>query len=124
MVENDLYRITFSNRGGLVKSWVLKRSQDARGNPLDIVNEAGAAQWGYPLSLWTWDEGLRNKLNSAMYVPSATGTVQAPGQLTFEFADGDVTVRKSFRFEAASYAVHIESSVVRGGNYVLSLIHI
>jgi YidC/Oxa1 family membrane protein insertase len=121
VVENDLYRITFTNRGGLVKSWVLKKSQDAHGNPLDIVNEAGAAQWGYPLSLWTWDEGLRNKLNSAMYVPSATGTVQAPGQLTFEFADGDVTVRKSFRFEAASYAVHIESSVVRGGNYVTAL---
>ena len=121
MVENDLYRITFTNRGGLVKSWVLKKSQDARGNPLDIVNEAGAAQWGYPLSLWTWDEGLRNKLNSAMYVPSATGTVQAPGQLSFEFADGDVTVRKSFRFETGSYAVHIENSVVRGGNYVTAL---
>ena len=86
-----------------------------------IVNEAGAAQWGYPLSLWTWDEGLRNKLNSAMYVPSATGTIQAPGQLTFEFADGDVTVRKSFRFDANSYIVRIESSVVRGGNYVTAL---
>ncbi|MGA2964117.1 MAG: membrane protein insertase YidC [Candidatus Korobacteraceae bacterium] len=121
VVENDLYRITFTNRGGLVKSWVLKRSQDASGKPLDIVNEAGAAQWGYPLSLWTWDEGLRNKLNSAMYVPSATGTIQAPAQLTFEYADGDVTVRKSFRFEAASYAIHIESSVARGGNYVTAL---
>ena len=121
VVENDLYSITFSNRGGLVKSWVLKKFQDARGKPLEIVNEAGAAQWGYPLSLWTWDEGLRNKLNSAMYVPSATGIIQAPGQLTFEFADGDVTVRKRFRFEAGSYAVHIESSVVRGGNYVTAL---
>ncbi len=121
VVENDLYRITFTNRGGLVKSWVLKKSQDVRGNPLDIVNQEGAAQWGYPLSLWTWDENLRNKLNSAMYVPSATGNLQAPGQLTFEYADGDVTVRKSFRFEAASYAVHIESSVVRGGSYVTAL---
>ncbi len=121
VVENDLYRITFTNRGGLVKSWVLKNSQDVHGKPLNVINEAGAAQWGYPLSLWTWDEGLRNKLNSAMYVPSATGTIQAPGQLTFEFADGDVTVRKSFRFEAGSYAIRIESSVVRAGNYVTAL---
>lgn len=121
VVENDLYRITFTNRGGLVKSWILKNSQDVHGNPLNVVSEAGAAQWGYPLSLWTWDEGLRNKLNSAMYVPSASGAIQAPGQLTFEFADGDVTVRKSFRFEPGSYAIRIESSVVRGGNYVTAL---
>ena len=83
--------------------------------------EAASAELGYPLSLWTWDEALRNKLNSAMYVPSATGTVEAPGQLTFEYADGDVTVRKSFRFEPDKYVVHIESSVVRGGNYVTAL---
>ncbi len=24
VVENDLYRVTFTNRGGLVKSWILK----------------------------------------------------------------------------------------------------
>ncbi len=121
VVENDFYRITFSNRGGLVKSWILKQSQDAHGKPLEIVNEPGASQWGYPLSLWTWDESLRNKLNSALYVPSATGAIRVPGQLTFEFADGDVTVRKSFSFDANSYIVRIESSVVRGGNYVTAL---
>ena len=25
VVENDLYRVTFTNRGGLVKSWILKK---------------------------------------------------------------------------------------------------
>ena len=100
VVENDLYRITFTNRGGLVKSWILKKYQDASGQPLDIVNQAASAELGYPLSLWTWDEALRNKLNSAMYVPSATGTVEAPAQLTFEYADGDVTVRKTLPLRA------------------------
>ncbi len=28
VVENDLYRITFTNRGGLVKSWILKKYKD------------------------------------------------------------------------------------------------
>jgi YidC/Oxa1 family membrane protein insertase len=116
VVENDLYRITFSNRGGVATSWILKKYKDSGGKPLNLVNEAAAGEWGYPLSLWNWDEGLRNKLNSVLYVPSATGTLNAPGELTFEYADGDITVRKSFHFDS-SYVVRVETSVVRGGNY-------
>ncbi|MGA2990381.1 MAG: membrane protein insertase YidC [Candidatus Korobacteraceae bacterium] len=120
VVENDLYRITFSNRGGLAKSWILKKYKDSSGNPLNLVNEAAAGEWGYPLSLWSWDEGLRTKLNSVLYVPSATGTLNSPGELTFEYADGDLTVRKSFHFDS-TYVVKVETSVVRGGNYQFAL---
>ena len=55
VVENDLYRITFTNRGGLVKSWILKKYTDDKGQPLDLVHQQAAAQYGYPLSLWTGD---------------------------------------------------------------------
>src|SRR5438105_1083346 len=37
VVENDIYRITFTNRGAQVKSWVLKKYKDDKGNPLDLV---------------------------------------------------------------------------------------
>src|SRR5690349_17541624 len=72
-VENNLYKITFSNRGGLVKSWILKQYQDDFGKPLDMVNSAGSAKFGFPLSLWTYDEGMRNTLNTALYVPLIVG---------------------------------------------------
>src|SRR5438309_1631693 len=62
VIENDLYRITFSNRGGQAKSWVLKKFDDDQGHPLELVNLAAAPKYGYPLSLWTYDETLRNKL--------------------------------------------------------------
>jgi YidC/Oxa1 family membrane protein insertase len=75
VVENDLYRITFTNRGAQVKSWILKKYDDEAGQPLDLVNGAAAAKYGYPLSLWTYDDALRNKLNSALYVPSKSGEV-------------------------------------------------
>src|SRR5580704_1358598 len=55
VVENDLYRITFSNRGGQVKSWILKKYDDDKGQPLELLNRA-AEKYGYPLSLWTYDE--------------------------------------------------------------------
>ncbi len=41
VVENDLYRITFTNRGGLVKSWILKKYTDEKGQPLELVHAAG-----------------------------------------------------------------------------------
>ncbi len=83
VIENDLYKITFSNRGGRVKSWVLKNYKDKpNGNPLDLVNSAAAEKYGYPLTLWTYDESLRNKLNSALYVATSTGS-SAPAEITF-----------------------------------------
>ena len=68
VIENGVYRIVFTNRGGRVKSWVLKKYTDDKGDHLELVNTAAAEKYGYPLSLWTYDEGLRNKLNSALYV--------------------------------------------------------
>jgi YidC/Oxa1 family membrane protein insertase len=114
ILENDLYRITFVNRGGQVKSWILKKYEDDRGLPLDLVNSAAAARYGYPLSLWTYDEALRNKLNSVLYVPSRSGQITAPAGITFEYADQDVTVRKTFHFDH-TYAVAVETSVLAKG---------
>ena len=68
VIENDFYRITLTNRGAQAKSWILKKYSDDQGRPLDLVNQQAAAKYGYPLSLWTYDEPLRNKLNSALYV--------------------------------------------------------
>jgi YidC/Oxa1 family membrane protein insertase len=114
IIENDLYRITFDNRGGQVKSWILKKYEDDRGQPLDLVNGAASGKYGYPLSLWTYDEALRNKLNSALYVPSSSGQITAPAEITFEYADQDVSVRKKFRFDH-TYTVAVETSVLVGG---------
>ena len=91
VIENDLYRITFTNRGAQVKSWILKKfDNEAQNGPLDLVNPAAAAKFGYPLSLWTYDEGLRNKLSSALYVASREGKQTSPATITFEYADQDL----------------------------------
>jgi YidC/Oxa1 family membrane protein insertase len=117
VVENDLYRITFTNRGAQVKSWILKRFTDDKEQPLELVNNLAAEKYGYPLSLWTYDETQRGKLNSALYLASSSGAVSAPATITFEYADGDVAVRKSFSFDH-TYVVRVETSVVSKGSQV------
>lgn len=121
VIENDLYRITFTNKGAQVKSWILKKfNNDAQNGPLDLVNQDAAKLYGFPLSLWTYDEGLRNRLNSAMYVPSVEGKQASPTTITFEYSDQDLAVRKTFHFDE-SYVVGIETAVTYKGQSVAAL---
>src|SRR6266700_4964444 len=110
VIENDFYRVTFTNRGAQAKSWILKKYSDDQGRPLDLVNSGAAAKYGYPLSLWTYDESQRTKLNSALYVISETGAPNVPATVTFEYADSGLDVRKTFHFDH-SYVVQVETSV-------------
>ena len=115
VVENDLYRITFTNRGAQAKSWILKKYSDDQGRPLDIVNQPAAAKYGYPLSLWTYDESLRNQLNSGLYIASEKGTVTAPTKLVFDYSANGLTVRKELEFND-SYVVHVHTTVLQNGS--------
>ncbi|HZU08827.1 MAG TPA: membrane protein insertase YidC [Pseudacidobacterium sp.] len=121
VVENDLYRITFTNRGAQVTSWVLKKYKDDDGKPLDLVNHAAAAKYGYPLSLYTYDAKLRSQLQQALFVPSATGSVKAPGTLSFEYSSGGLSVHKTFRFDG-SYVIHADVSVTQNGTPVAAML--
>jgi YidC/Oxa1 family membrane protein insertase len=117
VIENSLYRISFTNRGAQAKSWILKDYLDDQGRPLDLVNQAAAAKYGYPLSFWSYDESIREKLNSALYVASATGALNAPAKLVFEYSAGGWLVRKELHFDH-SYVVEADISVSLNGNPV------
>ena len=121
VIENELYRITFTNRGAQVKSWILKKYKDNDGKPLDLVNQDAAKKYGYPLSLYTYDANVRGKLASALYVPSATGDLNAPATLSFEYSSGGLTVHKIFSFDS-SYVIHAKVTVTQNGVPVQALL--
>ena len=121
VIENDLYKITFTNKGAQVKSWILKKyDNDAEKGQLDLVNAQAAAQFGYPLSLWAYDETVRNKLNSALYVASEQGNLTPPATISFEYSAEDLSVRKSFTFDN-TYVVKVETSVTSKGSNVTAI---
>lgn len=127
VVENELYRITFSNRGAQVTSWVLKRFKDSEGAPLDLVHYGASTQFGFPLSLYTYDPNLTQGLAKTLYVASANGapltsaSLTAPATLSFEYAAGDLVVHKSFRF-AEDYVIHADTQVLRNGAPIRALL--
>jgi YidC/Oxa1 family membrane protein insertase len=120
-IENELYRITFTNRGGQVTNWILKRFKDTDGKPLNLVHTEAAEKFGYPLSLYTYDAALTAGLNNALYVASATGTVNAPATLTFNYSDGTTQVRKTFSFDE-TYVLRAEVEVSRNGAPIRALV--
>jgi len=121
VIENELYKITFSNRGGVVTSWILKNFKTIGGQPLDMVHAGASKAFGYPLSLYTYDAGLTKTLSEAMFVPSATGSLQSPATLSFDYSAGGLKVHKTFTF-GADYVIHAESTVERDGAPVRALL--
>ncbi|MGA2205815.1 MAG: membrane protein insertase YidC [Terracidiphilus sp.] len=127
-VENELYKIEFSNRGAQVEHWILKKYFDSAGKPLDLVQPQAAARFGLPLSLFTYDPALTSQLNQALYQvsvsgaqPTATGLVVAPASIIFHYASNGLDVVKSFRFDT-SYVVTVEAQVKQNGEPVRALV--
>ena len=120
-VENEKFRITFTNKGAQVQHWILKHYTDSTGKPLDMVQQQTAEAFGLPLSLYTYDAGLTAQLNSALYEPSATGQVLAPNSVSFHYAGGGLDVVKTFSFDS-SYAIGVHVTAKRNGEPVRALV--
>ncbi len=127
-IENEFYKIVFTNRGAQVKNWILKKYFDSAGKPLDLVQPQAAARFGLPLALFTYEPALTTELNNALYKvsyagaqPSATGLLLAPTAITFEYSANGVDAVKTFRFDT-SYVVNVETEVKRNGAPVRTLV--
>jgi len=125
-VENELYKVVLTNRGAQVKHWILKKYNDTAGKPLDLVQPQTSAQFGFPLSFFTYEPALTSELNQALYQvsgaqTSATGWVLAPAAITFHYAANGVDAVKTLRFDS-SYVVTVETEVKRGGSPVRALV--
>src|ERR1039457_3122344 len=106
VIETNLYKIAFSNQGGTVRSWQLKKTKGNDNKTLDLVNTASGMDFPYSLHFpdqkplvdvnWTWYKQTAE--------PDGLG-------VTYEFSDGHVSVRKVFRFEKDKYISKVSTEV-------------
>ena len=123
VVENGLYRVEFSNRGGVVKSWLLKKYKDDAKPPrvLDLVHPDASQELGaWPLSASLSDNTLDYNANNGLYQATSKGsplaaTLEAPAELEFTWSDGHLEVTKRFKFDD-SYVVQAQVSAKLDGN--------
>jgi YidC/Oxa1 family membrane protein insertase len=125
VVENGLYRVEFSNRGGVVKSWLLKKYKDDAKPPrvLDVVHQDASQELNaWPLSVALSDPNLDQTANSGLYQATAKNepapeTLSAPAELDFTWSDGHLEVTKHFKFDD-SYVVQTQVSAKLDGKPV------
>ncbi len=112
-IDTDLYRIVFTNRGAVVKSWVLRKYRDNAEKPLQLINVA-AKDVPLPFSIEA-DQKLTVDPNTVLYqpklLPNGTG-------IEYEYSDGTTTIRKSFQFGKDSYECEIKSQVVENNTAI------
>ncbi len=122
VVENGLYRVEFSNRGGVVKSWQLKKYKDDAKpqRVLDLVHQDGSQEiGGWPLSVSLSDANLDQNASVGLYQATSNGSLMAavlsaPAELDFSWSDGHLEVSKHFKFDD-SYVVLTEVSAKLDG---------
>ena len=118
VVENDLYRVEFSNRGAVVKSWQLKKYTDDAKPPriLDLVHPDAAQQTGgWPFAVALNDEQQESAANSALYqISTSASTLHAPADAEFSWSDGHLEVTKRLHFDH-TYVVRVETSAKFNG---------
>ena len=113
-VDTDLFRAKFTNRGGVIKSWELKRyttTTDQGPVPVQLVYAGG--RFKGPLSLVTTDQAVTSDLGSVLYQVtqdiSHLDSAHPTGHLTFRYHDAqrNMDVEKELTFHHGSYVVDI-----------------
>ena len=118
-VDTDVYRVVFSNRGAVVRSWVLKDYKDRDGKPLELVNQVALPKVPAPFALAFKNQAPATDPNMALFKAdtSADGL-----KVSFEFSDGVALIKKAFQFDKKSYLVAVTSEVTQNGALVPHLL--
>jgi YidC/Oxa1 family membrane protein insertase len=118
VIDTDVYTITLTNKGALVKSWLLKKFKDSDGKPLNLVNSAASGMPG-PFAIDLKGQTVSTDPNVALYVvkPSADNL-----GADFEFSDGKTAVKKSVQFTKSGYLAEVRSEVAVSGNPISHLL--
>jgi YidC/Oxa1 family membrane protein insertase len=118
VMENASVRAVFSTRGGVIKSWRLKKYLDAAREPIELVPQDLPAGSVKPFTISVDDPAVSNVLATALYRPNTTAitVTDAEQTLLFEYKDaGGLDVQKQFSFHPQSpYVFHLSATVRRG----------
>lgn len=120
ILENSLVKIIVSNRGGVIKSWILKRYKDSNRQTLDLVAGVDPAKGGLALRLFLPNENdLANEVNSALFLDTRVGRgtkdARAGTAVELRYSENGVDVTKSLSLQPDSYLAELNTQVKKDG---------
>ncbi len=127
-VRTSAFEAVWSNKGGVLRSWNLRKYKDAKGADLDLVAAASKETGLYPFALLLEppDAALSaiaaSPANAALY--RSSGTLLdlkdgEKGELKFEYSDGQsLEIEKAFIFTGGKYDFDVAIRVRKSGQPV------
>lgn len=115
-IENDVFKVTLSNEGATIKKIELKRYKDKKGNPI-ILSSSEVS----PLSLIK--EGRFDYAKAIFSIEEAKISFKESDKafVTFNYSDGELSVRRSFIFNKQDYSIDIKEDIKGLNSYYLTL---
>jgi YidC/Oxa1 family membrane protein insertase len=116
-IETTSVIAVFTNRGGRLKSWRLKRYADQRQQPLELITNDLPPPSPLPFTLDAADDEVTATLNGALYaVKEFPGdATESPADVTFEYRDtSGLHAVKQFHLEPKSYILTFHDTVTAG----------
>lgn len=123
VLENNLVKITLSNRGAVIKGWTLKKYKDSEKDSdrkvLDLVAGVTLPQAELPLRLvFPSDPALTSQVDSALFLESKETkeqTAEASGsKALLRYSENGVFVEKELRLQPDSYLVRLTLRARKG----------
>ena len=131
-IDTSLYQAVWSNKGGVLLSWKLKKHLDEARQPLELVPKTAEAIGVFPFALLEdvssappsldYAALQASPLNASFYETSGADAVLKDGdtaEIRFRFSDGkDLEVEKIFTFTGGRYDFQTAVRCLRAGKPV------
>lgn len=117
-VENDLYNIVFTSKGGTIKNIEIKKYKDKKGRPIILKGDDILP----PLSIGI-DEGFQfANVNYSIRGDDIKLTNELKtASLIFEYSSGDYSIRRTYTFYNDAYGIDLKDEVIGLSSYWLTL---
>ena len=129
VVETNLFRAVFTNRGGGLKSFTLKKYKDDKKNPLNLISEKVNDKFGgdrylpFYFSVFAQEEYIK-ELNRNLFGYAGEDNVvvseNGSRDIVFKYSNvaQNISVEKRFSFRNDSYVIGMKIVVIRNGKVV------
>ncbi len=118
-VENGLFSAVLSSRGGTIKSWEIKKYKDKAGRDVVLLGKAA------PVPALAIGSDTNFNLANANFSVSggdiSLGSGSRPASVIFEYAQGGISLRRTYTFSPDSYKVELTDEVSGLPGYWITL---
>ncbi|MEW6571533.1 MAG: membrane protein insertase YidC [Nitrospirota bacterium] len=118
-VETDLYLAVFTNKGGTLKYYEIKKYKDEFGKNVVLLHDSGNR---HPLGIGpNYDFELAGSKFRVSEEDLILGKNQQSGSLVFENTDSDLLIKRTYTFHNQSYRIDIKDEISGLPDYWITL---